>query len=84
MNASVNEFKDHVSKIPVSVDHAMKTSHSMFESIEKPLEETYNKIKTKTVDTYDSSIQMVRQNPVKSLAIAIGVGALTGYLLKRR
>lgn len=84
MNASVNEFKDQVSKTPVAVDHAMKMTHSMFDSIEKPIEETYNKIKTKTVDTYDSSMQMVRRNPVKSLAIAIGVGALTGYLLKRR
>lgn len=76
----MNEFK----KIPVKIDHAVKESRSMFESIEKPIEETYNKIKAKTVDVYDSSIEVVRENPVKSLAVALGVGLAAGYLLRRR
>lgn len=74
MGISLNKFEDE----------AMKASHTMFESLEKPLEETYNKIKTKTVNAYDSSIQVVRQNPVKSLAVAFGIGLATGYLLKHR
>jgi ElaB/YqjD/DUF883 family membrane-anchored ribosome-binding protein len=85
MNENAKEFKDQVSqKIPLAVDHSIKEARSMLESIEKPIEETYNKIKTKTVEAYDSSIHVVRQNPVKSLAIALGVGVAAGYLLKRR
>jgi ElaB/YqjD/DUF883 family membrane-anchored ribosome-binding protein len=74
MGTSLNKFEDE----------AMKVSHTLFDSIEKPLEETYNQIKTKTVDAYDSSIQMVRQNPVKSLAVALGIGVAAGYLLRHR
>jgi ElaB/YqjD/DUF883 family membrane-anchored ribosome-binding protein len=85
MNENAKEFKDQVSqKIPLAVDHSIKEARSMLESIEKPIEETYNKIKTKTVEAYDSSIHVVQQNPVKSLAIALGVGVAAGYLLKRR
>jgi ElaB/YqjD/DUF883 family membrane-anchored ribosome-binding protein len=85
METSINDFKEQViQKIPLEVDHSLKEARSMLESIEKPLEETYNKIKTRTVEAYDSSIQVVRQNPVKSLAIALGVGLAAGYLLKRR
>jgi ElaB/YqjD/DUF883 family membrane-anchored ribosome-binding protein len=85
MGTNLNNLKeDAIPKIPLSVDHTMKTSHSLFESIEKPIEETYDKLKTKTVDAYNSSIQVVRHNPVKSLATALGLGMVAGYFLKRR
>jgi len=85
MDRSVNEVKDQaMPKIPLAVDHAVKEGRNMFSSMEKPLEETYDKIKTRTVEAYDSSIQYVRQNPVRSLAVALGVGLATGYILKRR
>jgi ElaB/YqjD/DUF883 family membrane-anchored ribosome-binding protein len=85
MNPSVNESRgESMSKIPLAVDHAIKSSQSLFESMEKPMEDAYSKMKTKTIDAYDSSIQVVKYNPIRSLAIALGVGALAGYLLKRR
>jgi ElaB/YqjD/DUF883 family membrane-anchored ribosome-binding protein len=74
MGTSLNKFEDE----------AMKASRTFYDSIEKPLEETYNQIKTKTIDAYDSSIQVVRQNPVKSLAVALGIGVAAGYLLRHR
>lgn len=49
-----------------------------------PMEETFTEIKSKTTEVYDSSIQLVRKNPIKSLAVALGVGVATGYFLKRR
>lgn len=70
MDININKFEDE----------AMK----MFNSIEKPMEEAYYKVKTSTIDAYDSSIQVVRRNPVKSLAIALGVGVAAGYFLKSR
>jgi ElaB/YqjD/DUF883 family membrane-anchored ribosome-binding protein len=85
MNESIKDFKDQVThKVPLAVDHSIKEARSLFESIERPIEETYGKLKKTTVEAYDSSIHTVRENPVKSLAIALGVGVAAGYLLKRR
>lgn len=49
-----------------------------------PMEETFSEIKSKTTEAYDSSIQLIRKNPIRSLAIALGIGVATGYFLKRR
>lgn len=85
METSLNEFKDQLNtKNPLKVDHSRTDMSSYFDSIEKPLEEAYDKIKSESIHAYDSSIKIVRQNPVKSLAMALGVGLAAGYLLKRR
>ena len=82
--AATNEFKPQMKpKSPLAVDQAAKHSQSAHES-SFPMSETFNQIKTKTVEAYDSSIQVVRQNPVKSLAVALGLGVAAGYLLRRR
>ena len=74
MEASLNEIKGQtLPGIPSSSG-----------SSDFPMAETFKQIKSKTVEAYDSSIQVVRENPVKSLAVALGVGLATGYLLKRR
>jgi ElaB/YqjD/DUF883 family membrane-anchored ribosome-binding protein len=83
METTSNEFKPQVkNKAPLAVDQGQKHSSS-YES-HFPMEDTFKQIRTKTTEAYDSSIQVVRQNPVKSLAIALGIGAAAGYLLKRR
>ena len=38
----------------------------------------------KATDARESFVEKVRENPLKSLAIAAGLGALVGYLLRRR
>ena len=40
--------------------------------------------KQKAVVVEDSVVKYVREKPVKSLAMAIGAGALLGFLLSRR
>jgi ElaB/YqjD/DUF883 family membrane-anchored ribosome-binding protein len=82
--STANDFKtQNKIKLPLAVDQSSKHSSMSHES-HFPMEETFNQIKTKTVDAYDSSIQTVKRNPVKSLAIALGLGVAAGYLLKRR
>jgi ElaB/YqjD/DUF883 family membrane-anchored ribosome-binding protein len=84
MESTANEFKPQVkSKSPLAVDQSQKHNSSSYET-HFPMEETFKQIRAKTTEAYDSSIQVVRQNPVKSLAIALGIGAAAGYLLKRR
>jgi ElaB/YqjD/DUF883 family membrane-anchored ribosome-binding protein len=48
------------------------------------MEDSFKQIKSKTIEAYDSSLQTVRQNPIKSLAVALGLGVAAGYLLKRK
>ena len=82
--AATNDFKSQVKqKSPLAVDQA-SSRHSSSSEVHFPMEETFKQIKNKTAEAYDSSIQVVRQNPVKSLAIALGLGVAAGYLLKRR
>lgn len=84
METSANEFKSQLkNKSPLAVDQSQRHAQSAHDS-HFPMEETFNQIKAKTTEAYDTSIQVVRQNPVKSLAIALGIGAAAGYLLKRR
>lgn len=82
--ATTSDFKTQVKqKSPLAVDQAGRHNATLSE-VHFPMEETFRQIKNKTVEAYDSSIQVVRQNPVKSLAIAMGLGVAAGYLLKRR
>lgn len=83
-NQKTNEFKPQTkTKSPLAVDQSPRNKTSIVSGL-FPLEETYNQIKSKTLESYDSSLQMVKRNPIRSLALALGVGAAAGYLLKRR
>lgn len=83
--ATTNDFKTQVKqKSPLAVDQAASKHGTSSSEIHFPMEETFKQIKTKTAEAYDSSIQVVRKNPVKSLAIALGLGVAAGYLLKRK
>jgi ElaB/YqjD/DUF883 family membrane-anchored ribosome-binding protein len=84
METVTSDFKNQPkAKSPLAVDQVNRHEVS---SMEKNLtmEERLNLIRSKTAETYNSSIQLVRRNPVKSMALALGVGAAVGYLLKRR
>ena len=86
METSAKEFKDQgMSKNPLDVERTTNgASRFMTESSDFPIAETFKQMKSKTVEVYDSSIQVVRENPVKSMALALGLGLATGYLMKRR
>ena len=44
----------------------------------------WNNARTKTVAGAKAADTVIRENPYKSLAIAVGVGGLLGFLLARR
>ena len=46
--------------------------------------EMYGRVKDKAVEGAKATDKAVRENPYQSIAIAVGVGALIGYLVARR
>jgi ElaB/YqjD/DUF883 family membrane-anchored ribosome-binding protein len=79
-----NEFKNQgKSSSPLAIDAAARSGQHE-SGIHFPMEENFKQIKDKTVEAYDSSLQSLRQNPIKSIAIALGLGVAAGYFLKRK
>lgn len=46
--------------------------------------EIYGRVRDKTVEGAKVADKTVRENPYQTIAIAIGVGAILGYLVSRR
>jgi ElaB/YqjD/DUF883 family membrane-anchored ribosome-binding protein len=46
--------------------------------------ETWDAVQEKAVAGAKATDQVIRENPYKALAVAVGVGAIIGYLLRRR
>lgn len=46
--------------------------------------ETWHTVQEKAVAGAKATDQIIRDNPYKSLGVALGVGAIIGYLLHRR
>jgi ElaB/YqjD/DUF883 family membrane-anchored ribosome-binding protein len=46
--------------------------------------ETWNRVQEKAVAGAKATDQVIRDNPYKALGVALGVGAIIGYLLRRR
>jgi ElaB/YqjD/DUF883 family membrane-anchored ribosome-binding protein len=46
--------------------------------------EAWNTVQEKAVAGAKATDQVIRDNPYKSLGVALGVGVLIGYLLRRR
>ena len=46
--------------------------------------EIYGRVRDKAVDGVKAADQAVHENPYQAIGIAIGVGALIGYLISRR
>ena len=44
----------------------------------------YGRVKEKAVDSAKAADQTVRENPYQAMAVALGVGAVIGYLIARR
>ena len=50
----------------------------------KKARETWNNVQEKAIAGAKATDQIIRDNPYKALGIALGVGAIIGYLLRRR
>jgi ElaB/YqjD/DUF883 family membrane-anchored ribosome-binding protein len=46
--------------------------------------ETWNSVQEKAIAGAKATDQVIRDNPYKALGVALGVGAIIGYLLRRR
>ena len=46
--------------------------------------ETWNNVQEKAIAGAKATDQVIRDNPYKALGIALGVGAIIGYLIRRR
>ena|ERR1700722_14793134 len=46
--------------------------------------ETWNNVQEKAVAGAKATDRVIRDNPYKAIVVALGVGALIGYLLRRR
>jgi ElaB/YqjD/DUF883 family membrane-anchored ribosome-binding protein len=46
--------------------------------------EAWNNVQEKAIAGAKATDQVIRDNPYKALGIALGVGAIIGYLLRRR
>jgi ElaB/YqjD/DUF883 family membrane-anchored ribosome-binding protein len=55
-----------------------------FEAAQERLAELYQGAKRKVVAGAKHTDQVIRENPYKSLAVALGIGILAGVLIERR
>src|SRR5450432_1409534 len=67
----------------VAEEKVVEARKRLTAAIEKG-KETWNTVQEKAVAGAKATDQVIRDNPYKSLAVALGVGAVIGYLLRRR
>jgi ElaB/YqjD/DUF883 family membrane-anchored ribosome-binding protein len=67
----------------VAEEKVVEARKRLTAAIEKG-KETWNSVQEKAIAGAKVTDQVIRDNPYKSLAIAAGVGAIIGYLLRRR
>ena len=73
MGSAAHDLKNSLNgKAPVST------------SFTDEMADRYEATKKMTTDAYQSSIEQVRQSPVVSLAAALAVGAVAGFIFGRR
>lgn len=87
MNPTTTDVKNQMNgKTAATMTEQMKKAgNKLLESpVAEELVETFHGLQDRTVETYESSVELVRRNPVRSLAVAVGIGFLAGWILKRR
>ena len=67
----------------VAEEKAIEARKRLTAAIEKG-KETWNNVQEKAIAGAKATDQVIRDNPYKALGIALGVGAIIGYLLRRR
>ena len=67
----------------VAEEKVVEARKRLTAAIEKG-KEAWNTMQEKAIAGAKATDQVIRDNPYKALAVAFGVGALIGYLLRRR
>ena len=67
----------------VAEEKVVEARKRLTAAIEKG-KETWHAVQEKAVAGAKATDQVIRDNPYKALGIALGVGAIIGYLLRRR
>jgi ElaB/YqjD/DUF883 family membrane-anchored ribosome-binding protein len=67
----------------VAEEKVVEARKRLTAAIEKG-KETWNTVQEKAMAGAKATDQVIRDNPYKALGIALGVGGLIGYLLRRR
>ena len=81
---NASEFKSQMkNKSPLPIDQSVNQQLSSFRS-HHPLEDSVKQVKTKTIEAYSSSVNLVKNNPLKSVAVALGLGMAVGYIMKKK
>lgn len=67
----------------VAEEKVIEARKRLTTAIEKG-KEAWRSVQEKAIAGAKATDQVIRDNPYKTLAIAVGVGAIIGYLLRRR
>ena len=67
----------------VAEEKVVEARKRLAAAIEKG-KEAWNSVSEKAVAGAKATDQMIRENPYKALGVAVGVGVVIGYLLRRR
>jgi ElaB/YqjD/DUF883 family membrane-anchored ribosome-binding protein len=67
----------------VAEEKVIEARKRLTDAIEKG-KETWNTVQEKAIAGAKATDQVIRDNPYKSLGVALGVGVIIGYLLRRR
>jgi ElaB/YqjD/DUF883 family membrane-anchored ribosome-binding protein len=67
----------------VAEEKVVEARHRLSTAIEKG-KDAWNTVQEKAIAGAKATDQVIRENPYKALGVALGVGALIGYLLRRR
>jgi ElaB/YqjD/DUF883 family membrane-anchored ribosome-binding protein len=67
----------------VAEEKVIEARKRLMSAIEKG-KETWNTVQEKAIAGAKATDQVIRDNPYKALGIALGVGVIIGYLLRRR
>jgi len=67
----------------VAEEKVMAARHRLAAAIEKG-KETWNAVQEKAVAGAKATDEVIRDHPYQSIGIALGVGALIGFLISRR
>jgi ElaB/YqjD/DUF883 family membrane-anchored ribosome-binding protein len=67
----------------VAEEKVVEARKRLTAAIEKG-KETWNTVQEKAIAGAKATDQVIRDNPYKALGVALGVGVIIGYLLRRR
>lgn len=75
-NAKANQVADKASHV---VDRVKRAGESLLDSpVAEQFSDKMADFRDRSVEAYDSSIELVRRNPVASIATALGIGVIAG------